>query len=97
MTLFQNQNKCIEQIFYSGGGFGFQTISKLKDFKRVLKKGGRLILANMTTEETSDSGIYPLAYRISPSAFGGCRGVRMSEKLQQSSTNFRLKIIGRSA
>ena len=56
----------------------------LTEFKRVLKKGGRLILANMTTGESFGSGIYRVIYRMSPKLFGGCRGVRLSEKLQQN-------------
>ena len=56
----------------------------LTEFKRVLKKGGRLILANMTPGETFGSGIYSVIYRMSPKLFGGCRGVRLAEKLQQN-------------
>ena len=58
--------------------------SVLAEFKRVLKKDGKLILANMTTGESFGSGIYSLIYRMSPKLFGGCRGVRLSEKLQQN-------------
>jgi ubiquinone/menaquinone biosynthesis C-methylase UbiE len=58
--------------------------SVLTEFKRVLKKDGKLILANMTTGESFGSGIYSLIYRMSPKLFGGCRGVRLSEKLQQN-------------
>jgi len=56
--------------------------SVLTEFKRVLKKDGKLILTNMTTGETFASGIYSLIYRMSPKLFGGCRGVRLSEKLK---------------
>jgi len=58
--------------------------SVLAEFKRVLKKDGKLILTNMTTGETFGSGIYRWIYRMSPKLFGGCRGVRLSEKLQQN-------------
>jgi len=54
------------------------------EFKRVLKKGGKLILVNMTTGESFGSGIYSLIYRISPKLFGGCREVGLSDKLQQN-------------
>ena len=64
--------------------------SVLAEFKRVLKKDGNLILANMTTGETFASGIYSLIYRMSPKLFGGCRGVRLSEKLQRH--GFQVKI-----
>jgi ubiquinone/menaquinone biosynthesis C-methylase UbiE len=58
--------------------------SVLAAFRRVLKKGGKLVLANMTPGETFGSGIYSLIYRMSPKLFGGCRGGRLSEKLQQN-------------
>ena len=51
--------------------------------KRVLKKGGKLILVNMTEGESFGSGIYRLIYRLAPKAFGGCRGVELSAKLAQ--------------
>ncbi|MBW2442954.1 MAG: methyltransferase domain-containing protein [Deltaproteobacteria bacterium] len=53
----------------------------LEEFKRVLKKGGKLILVNMTAGESIGSGIYSLIYRLSPKAFGGCRGVKLKDKL----------------
>ena len=55
----------------------------LEEFKRVLKKGGKLILVNMTEGESFGCGIYSLLYRLSPKSFGGCRGVKLSDKLQQ--------------
>jgi ubiquinone/menaquinone biosynthesis C-methylase UbiE len=54
----------------------------LEEFKRVLKKGGKLILVNMTEGESFGSGIYNLIYRITPKLFGGCRSVRLSDKLE---------------
>jgi len=54
----------------------------LEEFKRVLKKGGKLILVNMTAGESFGSGIYSLIYRISPKLFGGCRSVKLSDKLE---------------
>jgi ubiquinone/menaquinone biosynthesis C-methylase UbiE len=54
----------------------------LAEFKRVLKKGGKLILVNMTDGESLGSGIYSLLYRISPKSFGGCRSVTLSAKLE---------------
>jgi ubiquinone/menaquinone biosynthesis C-methylase UbiE len=54
----------------------------LEEFKRVLKKGGKLILVNMTEGESFGSGIYSLIYRISPKLFGGCRGVKLSGNLE---------------
>ena len=54
----------------------------LGEFKRVLKRGGNLILVNMTEGERFGSGIYDFIYRISPAAMGGCRGVALTERLQ---------------
>ena len=56
----------------------------LKEFRRVLRKGGKMILVNMTKGESLGSGIYNLIYRISPKSFGGCRGVRLADKLQEN-------------
>ena len=55
----------------------------LDEFRRVLKKGGQLILVNMTEGESFGSGIYNLIYRLSPKSFGGCRGVKLTNKLQE--------------
>jgi demethylmenaquinone methyltransferase / 2-methoxy-6-polyprenyl-1,4-benzoquinol methylase len=55
----------------------------LKEFKRVLKKDGRLILVNMTEGERFGSKLYDMVYNISPKTMGGCRGVKLSDKLQQ--------------
>jgi ubiquinone/menaquinone biosynthesis C-methylase UbiE len=59
----------------------------LMEFKRVLKKGGKLVLVNMTLGEKFGSGIYDLIYRISPRLMGGCRGIRLSEKLKEHGFN----------
>ena len=62
----------------------FEDMDKiLSEFKRVLKKGGRLILVNMTEGERFGSGLYDLVYKISPKSMGGCRGVKLTERLQQ--------------
>jgi ubiquinone/menaquinone biosynthesis C-methylase UbiE len=55
----------------------------LKEFKRVLKKDGKLVLVNMTVGEKFGSGIYDLMYRVSPKMMGGCRGIELSEKLSR--------------
>jgi ubiquinone/menaquinone biosynthesis C-methylase UbiE len=62
----------------------------LAEFKRVLKKGGKLVLVNMTSGEKFGSGIYDLIYRVSPRLMGGCRGIRLSEKLKEH--GFRVKL-----
>ncbi len=53
------------------------------EFKRVLKKDGKLILVNMTKGERPGSGIYDIIYTISPKTMGGRRGVALTERLQQ--------------
>ena len=55
----------------------------LNEFKRVLKKGGKVVLVNMTAGEKFASGIYGFLYRLSPKLMGGCRGIRLSEKLKE--------------
>ena len=60
-------------------------------FKRVLKKGGKLVMVNMTVGKKFGSGIYDLAYRISPKLMGGCRGVRLSERLQKHGFDVKLR------
>lgn len=53
----------------------------LKEFKRVLKDDGRLILVNMTQGEAALSRVYDLIYRLSPTLMGGCRGVKLTDEL----------------
>lgn len=55
----------------------------LAEFKRVLRKGGKLILVNMTEGERWGSQIYDRVYNLSPKLMGGCRGVKLSGKLQE--------------
>ena len=54
----------------------------LAEFSRVLKKDGRLILVNMTVGERPESRLYDFIYSLSPKIMGGCRGVRLSQKLK---------------
>ena len=65
--------------------------SVLKEFNRVLKKGGKLVLVNMTVGEKFGSGIYDLIYRLSPRLMGGCRGIRLSEKLKEHGFHIKLR------
>lgn len=55
----------------------------LLEFKRVLKAGAKLIVVNMTVGETLGSRLYEFLYRASPKIMGGCRGVKLAEKLKQ--------------
>ena len=50
----------------------------LKEFYRVLKPGGKLVVVYMTFGQKLGSGIYQKLYRLSPSLMGGCRGIRLS-------------------
>ncbi len=62
----------------------FEDMDKvLTEFKRVLKKGGKLVLVNMTEGETISSRLYDHIYLISPKTMGGCRGVLLTDKLTQ--------------
>ena len=62
----------------------FEDMDKiLMEFRRVLKRGGKLILVNMTEGERLGSKVYDFIYDISPKTMGGCRGVKLMERLQQ--------------
>jgi ubiquinone/menaquinone biosynthesis C-methylase UbiE len=55
----------------------------LAEFRRVLKAAGKLILVNMTNGETLGSKLYDFVYRLSPKTMGGCRGVRLADRVKQ--------------
>ncbi len=63
----------------------------LIEFKRVLKPGKKLVLVNMTKGERFGSGIYDRIYQLSPKLMGGCRGVRLSDKLKKHGFNIELR------
>lgn len=56
----------------------------LAEFGRVLKPAGRLVLVNMTIGERGGSNIYDYLYRLSPKLMGGCRGVRLQDRLERN-------------
>lgn len=56
----------------------------LKQFQRVLKPNGRLILINMTKGERFYQRMYEMLYQINPNWMGGCRGVLLTAALQQA-------------
>ena len=62
----------------------------LEEFKRVLKKEGKLVLVNMTQGERFGSQIYDLIYTMSPKTMGGCRGVKLTDRLLRH--NFKVEI-----
>ncbi len=55
----------------------------LMEFRRVLKREGRLVLVNMTEGERFGSKLYDFVYNLSPKTMGGCRGVKLSGKLEE--------------
>ena len=63
----------------------------LVEFKRVLKKDGKLILVNMTEGERFGSKLYDYIYNISPKTMGGCRGVNLTERLQEYDFNVEVR------
>lgn len=69
----------------------FEDMDKvLEEFNQVLKVGGKLVLVNMTDGENLGSRLYDFIYRISPKTMGGCRGVRLTDKLKQH--GFRVEV-----
>ena len=62
----------------------FEDMDKvLTEFRRVLKREGRLVLVNMTEGERFGSKLYDVVYNLSPKTMGGCRGVKLSGKLEK--------------
>ncbi len=59
----------------------------LVEFRRVLQPAGRLVVVNMTIGERGSSGIYDYLYRLSPKLMGGCRGVRLQDRLELNGFN----------
>jgi ubiquinone/menaquinone biosynthesis C-methylase UbiE len=47
----------------------------LREFKRVLKIGGRIVVVNMTKSERWINQFYEGLYRLKPPLLAGCRGV----------------------
>ncbi len=58
--------------------------SVLAEFRRIMKPAGRLVLINMTIGERIGTNIYDCLYRLSPKLMGGCRGIRLTNRLEQS-------------
>jgi ubiquinone/menaquinone biosynthesis C-methylase UbiE len=56
----------------------------LAEFSRVLRPGGRLVMANMTKAMHWYSSLSELVYRIRPSLLGGCRGVYLLPYLESA-------------
>lgn len=56
----------------------------LAEFRRVLRPGGRLVVANMTMPEHWSQSLWERLYRLSPSLMGGCRGVELMPFLESA-------------
>jgi len=56
----------------------------LSEFKRVLRAGGRLVMANMTTGTRWFNAIWGCFYKLNPALVGGCRGIELSPYLQRA-------------
>lgn len=54
----------------------------LGEFKRVLRPGGRLVLANMAPAERWYQHVWQGMYRVAPALMGGCRGVALLEPVR---------------
>ena len=57
-------------------------IPVLKEFKRVLKPSGRIVIVNMSKGNNLYDSFREAIYRINPQWIGGCRGVFLSQSLQ---------------
>lgn len=54
----------------------------LREFHRVLRRGGTLVLAVMGEQPPVLQGIWMLLYRLLPALVGGCRPVHAAERLR---------------
>jgi ubiquinone/menaquinone biosynthesis C-methylase UbiE len=59
-------------------------VAILSEFRRVLRKGGRIVLVNMTKGPTWFNAIWEWLYELRPSLLGGCRGIELSPFLEKA-------------
>src|SRR5215470_7727824 len=56
----------------------------LGEFYRVLKPGGRLVLATLAPTKRPIYRLWAFLYRLNPKLVGGCRGVHISDAVQRA-------------
>lgn len=56
----------------------------LREFKRVLRPGGRLVQLNMTLGLKPYNRVWDWIYRLHPALLGGCRGVEMAPSFERA-------------
>lgn len=54
------------------------------EFKRVLRPGGRIVMANMTAGTRWFNAIWDWLYKLHPALVGGCRAIELSPHLQRA-------------
>jgi ubiquinone/menaquinone biosynthesis C-methylase UbiE len=55
----------------------------LREFKRILKPNGRLVLVNTTKGERWRDSLFKCLFHVYPAQFSKCRGVLMNEHLER--------------
>ena len=58
-------------------------VAVLGEFKRVLRKGGRIVLVNMTKGSRWFNAVWERLYKTRPSLLGGCRGIELKPYLEE--------------
>ncbi len=73
-------------------------INVLKEFKRVLKPNGRIVLVNMTKAERFYQQLWESIYQLNPRWSGGCRGVLLAPALQAAGfSNIQRQVLSQSS
>jgi ubiquinone/menaquinone biosynthesis C-methylase UbiE len=58
-------------------------VAILSEIKRVLRKGGRIVLVNMTKGSRWFNAVWEWLYKTRPSLLGGCRGIELKPYLEE--------------